>query len=209
MAQEVPGNQALEELAEAVGVARQSRFEVLADLAVERGAFADEVAALADDQLQLGPGLVAFLLLERTAGDGGAVQGSEVGVIGLDAGIDGLSVLLGDEGMKDACLEAGGREGALDETVVATGAFDGNDAVLKLVLGEGLACAGDGLVECRPVVRDRGRRNEDTAVEVGEEEFGVAFAAVEAEDTEVVGSDLLDAGMQDAAGLGHGVLTAT
>jgi hypothetical protein len=110
--------------------------------------------------------------------------------------------------MEDACLEAGGGEGALDKAVITTGAFDGDDAVLELVLGEGLTGEGDGLVECRLVVRDRGRRNQHAAVEVREEEFGVAFTAIEAEDTEVFGSDLLDAGVQDAAGLGDVVLTA-
>jgi hypothetical protein len=35
------------------------------------------------------------------------VQGGEVGVGGLVAQIDGLAVLLGDEGVKDAVLEDG------------------------------------------------------------------------------------------------------
>jgi hypothetical protein len=114
----------------------------------------DQVASMANDELQSGPGLVAFLLLERAAGDRGAVQGSEVNVVGLVAGIDGLPVLLGDEGVNDACLEAGSGEGALDKTVVASGTFDGGDAVEELVVGEGLADAGDGLVEGGSIVRD-------------------------------------------------------
>jgi hypothetical protein len=207
--EQMPGNEALKELAEAVGVAREGGVEVLTDLADEGGAFADQVTAMANDQLQLGPGLVAFLFLQSTAGDGGAVQGGEVGVVGLDAGIDRLSILLGDEGMEDACLEAGGGEGALDETMVTTGAFDGDDAIEELVLGEGLACDGDGVVECGLVVRDRRGRDEDTSVEVGEEEFGVPFAAVKAEDAEVLGSDLLDARVDDATWFGHGVFTAS
>src|SRR5258708_2676740 len=205
----MPGDLALEELAEAVGEAGESGVEMLADLAVEGSAFADEVAAMADDELQAGPGLVAFLLLEGAAGDGSAVQGSEVGVVGLDAGIDGVSILLGDEGMDAACLEAGGGEGALDDSMVATGAFDGDDAVVELVLGEGLAGEGDGVVEGGPVVRDGGGRDEDAGIEVSEEELGVSFAAVEAEDAEVIGSDLLDARVEDAARLGDRELTAS
>ena len=73
------------------------------------------------------------------AGDGGAVDGGQVGVIGLVAGIDGLAILLGDEGVEDAGLEAGGGEGALDNAVIAAGAFDGDEAVVELVAAEGLA----------------------------------------------------------------------
>ena len=42
------------------------------------------------------------------------------------------------------------------------------------------------------------------AVEVGEEELGACLGAVEADDAEVFGSDLLDAGMEHAAGLADG-----
>jgi len=45
----------------------------------------------------------------------------------------------------------------------------------------------------------------EAAVEVGEEEFGAVLVTVEADDAEVFGTDFLDAGMQDAAGLAEGV----
>ena len=122
---------------------------MVADLAVEGGAFADQVAAMADEQLQGGPGLVAGGFEQGAAGDGGAMDGGQVGVVGLVAGIDGLAILLGDEGMEDAGLEAGGGEGALHEAVIAAGAFDGDEAVAELVRGEGLADLGDGGVESR------------------------------------------------------------
>ena len=201
VAEQVPGNGALPELVEAGGEAGQGGFEVFADLAVEGGAFADQVAAMADDKLQGGPGLVAGGLEQGEAGDGGAMDGGQVGVVGLVAGIDGLAILLGDEGMEDACLEAGGGEGALHEAVIASGAFDGDEAVVELVRGEGLADLGDGGVESGAVVGDGGGRDEDAAVEVGEEELGACLGTVEADDAEVFGTDLLDAGMEDAAGL--------
>ena len=89
--------------------------------------------------------------------------------------------------MKDARLEAGGGEGALDEAVIAAGAFDGDEAVAELMVGEGLADVGDGGVEVGSVVGDGGGRDEDAAVEVGEEELGAGLGAVEAEDAEVFG----------------------
>jgi hypothetical protein len=109
------------------------------DLAIEGGAFADQVAALADEQQQGGPGFIAWGFHQGAAGDGGAMDGGQVGVIGFVAGIDRLAVLLGDEGVKDACLEAGGGEGALDEAVITSGAFDGDESIVELVLGEGMA----------------------------------------------------------------------
>ena len=64
------------------------------------------------------------------------MDGGQVGVVGLVAGIDGLAVLLGGEGMEDAGLEAGGGEGALHEAVVAAGAFDGDEAIVEVVVRE-------------------------------------------------------------------------
>src|SRR5579862_7838000 len=125
----MPGDGTFPELVEAGGVAGQGGFEVVANLAVEGGAFADEVAAMTDDELQGGPGFVARRFEQRATGDGGAMDGGQIGVVGFVAGIDGLTILLGDEGVEDARLEAGGGEGALDEAVIAAGAFDGDEAV--------------------------------------------------------------------------------
>ena len=197
-------NRTLPELVEASGEAGQGGFEVFADLAVQGGAFTDQVAAMADEQLQGGPGVVAGGFEQGEAGDGGAMHGAQVGVVGLVAGIDGLAVLLGDEGVEDAGLEAGGGEGALHEAVIAAGAFDGDEAVVELVRVEGLADLCDGGIEVGAVVCDGGGRDEDAAVEVGEEELGACLGTVEADDAEVFGPDLLDAGMEDTFGLGDG-----
>src|SRR5262249_52962254 len=151
------------------GKAGQGGFQVFADLAIEGSAFADEIAALADEQLQRGPGDVATGFLKGAAGDGGAVDSGEVGVIGLVTGIDGLAGLLGDERVEDAGLEAGGGEAALDDAMIASGAFDGDQAIAELVLGEGVPNLGDGSVEFETVVGDVGRRDEDAAVEVGQQ----------------------------------------
>jgi hypothetical protein len=74
-----------------------------------------------------------------------------------------------------------------------------------LVDGKCLANLGDGGVEVGPVVGDHRGRDENAAVEVGEEELGAGLGAVEADDAEVFGTDLLDARMKDAAGLADGV----
>lgn len=112
-----------------------------------------------------------------------------------------MAILLGDEGVEDAGFEAGGGEGALDDAVVASGAFDGDQAVVELVLSEGVANLADGRAQFGAVVGDGGRRDEDPAVEVGEEELGAGLGTVKADDAKVFRSDLLDAGVQDSAGL--------
>jgi hypothetical protein len=100
MAEQVPGDGAVPEVVEAGSEAGEGGLEVLAGLAVEGGALADEVAAVAAEQLQGGPVGIAGGLEEGTAGDGGAVQRGQVLVVGLVAGIDGLAELAGDEGSK-------------------------------------------------------------------------------------------------------------
>src|SRR5262245_10575948 len=127
----------------------------------------------------------------------------EIGVVGLVAGVNGLTVLLGHEGMQDARLEAGGGEGALDEAVVAARAFDGDEAILELVLGEGVAKLSDGRVEVGTVVSHRGGWHEDPAIEIGEEKLGAGLGTVETDDAKVFGADLLHARMEHAAGFGH------
>jgi len=97
---------------------------------------------------------------QRAARDGSAVDGGQVGVVGLVAGIDRLTVLLGDEGMKDAGLETGGGKGALHDPVVAAGAFDGSQAVTELVLLEGLSDLSDGSVEGGARMNDHRGRDE-------------------------------------------------
>ena len=88
---------------------------------------ADEVAAVPGQQLESDEDRVGLGLEQAEAVDGGAVDGGEIGVVGLVAGVGGLSELLGGEGVDDADLEAGLGEGALDRSVVAAGALDGDD----------------------------------------------------------------------------------
>jgi hypothetical protein len=92
----------------------------------------------------------------------------------------------------------------LHESVIASGAFDGDESVVELVLGKGLSDLCDGVVERLSVVFDEGGWEEELAVEIGAEEFGASFGTIEAEDAEVLGSDLLDAGMEHAAWLAEG-----
>src|SRR6266702_1612063 len=194
--QQVPGYGALPELVEAGRVTGQGGFEVIANLTVEGGALADQIPAVADEQLQGGPGLVAAGFQERATRDGSAVDGGQVGIVGLVAGIDRLTVLLGDKGMEDAGLETRRGEGALRDPVIAARAFNGDHAVAELVLLEGLPDLPDGGVQSRPRMRDYRGGNEQASVKVGEERLGADLGAIKADDAEVFRSDELHAGME-------------
>jgi hypothetical protein len=156
---------------------------------------------MADEQLQGRPGLVPRGFQKRAARDRGAVDGGQVGVIGLVAGINGLAVLLGDKGMEDARLETGGGEGALHHAVISARAFDGGQSVAEFVLLEGSADERDGGVESGPRMFNYRGRNEQTSVEVGEEKLGTDFGTIKADDAKVFGSNLLHAGMEHPARL--------
>ena len=157
MLEQVPGDGTVPELIEAGGVPGQGGFEVVADLAVEGRAFADEVAAVANEQLQGGPGFVPARFQQGAPGDCRAVQGGQIGIVGFVGRIDGLPILLGHERVDDPGLETSGHEGALHDAMIATGSFNGDQAIAQLVVGKGLPNLGDGRVECGTVMGHPGR----------------------------------------------------
>ncbi len=182
MADEQHGHVALPEGGEAGGVAGEGGIEVLAQLAADRGTLVDEIAAMADRQLQFAVQGIAGRFHQGEAVDGGAVDGGQIGVVGLDAGIAGLAKLLGGEGVHGANVAALLREGLARHVMVTPGAFDGNHEVLDVVVGAGLPQLGQGGVELDAVVRDLGRRDQHIAIEVAEHPFEARLGAIDADD---------------------------
>ena len=86
---------------------------------------------MAGQEPELGVDLIECRLDQAEAIDGGAMDGVEVGVVGLVAGIGREAELLGGQRMDDAGLEAGGDDGALDRQMVVAGALDGDDEVAR------------------------------------------------------------------------------
>lgn len=201
----MPGDGAVEEFAEALGEARPSGLEVVADLAVQRSTFADQIATMADQETERKPGFVKGLLEQGRAGECGPMDGEQIGIIGLVAGIDRSTELLGGIGVDDTGLEASLAESSQDVLMEATGAFDGHEAVVDLVAGEGSTDQSRSSVELRLLVFNRGGWDENAAVEIGEHEFGTGLGTIEADDAEVFGSNELDARMEDTTRLGDGV----
>ena len=92
------------------------------------------------------------------------MDGEQIGVIGLVAGIGRLPVLLGGEWMNHTGLEARGGRGPLHRLVIAACAFDSHETVMDGVLGECGAHLSDSRVESGTIVLDDGGRNEDVAM---------------------------------------------
>ena len=89
---------------------------------------------MAGQELELLVDRVEVPAPQAEAVDGGAVDGGQVGVVGLVAGVGGLAELLGGERVDDADLEAGGGEGPLGRAVIASGPLDGDDQVGQAVV---------------------------------------------------------------------------
>lgn len=102
--------------------------------------------------------------------------------------------------MDQARLEVGLAEGVLDGPMVLAGAFDGDNDIGPVVPLHSLADAVDGRPEGAAVVRQGGRFEEHAAIEVGEEVPGAGLGTVEGDDAEVLGSDGLEAGREEAVG---------
>jgi len=171
------------------------------DLALQGAAFAHEVAAMTNEQLQLAIRFVLFGFEEREAIDGGAMNGGEIIVVSFAVGIARLPERLGSEGMHDTRLEAGLLKSTQDKFVISTGALDSDDQITKVVLAHGVSDARDGGIESGTVVLDQSGRNEDVSIEIGEHPFGTGFGTVHADDAESLRPDFLHTRMNDAARL--------
>src|SRR6266850_5177799 len=112
-----------------------------------------------------------------------------------------LAELFGRERVDDAGLEAGGGEGVLNGAMVTAGPLDGDHEVAQVVVAAGPAELIDGGVEGGAVVREQRGGHQDVAVEIGEHPLGAGLGAIDRDDAEVFGTDLLDARMKSAAGL--------
>jgi hypothetical protein len=103
--------------------------------------------------------------------------------------------------VQQACFKLGVRERALDDLVIAAGAFDGDETVSNVMLRERGTDVSDSGFQFGTVVLERRGRDENIAIEVGDHELRACFGAVETDDSKVLGADLLNAGMEGAARL--------
>ena len=101
----------IEDVVEALRVAWHERLKMFMHLLLDCDFLADQVAPAPGEQLETNEDRLGLGLEQAEAVDGGAVDGGEIGVIGLVAGVGGLSELFGGERVDDADLGAGLGEG--------------------------------------------------------------------------------------------------
>jgi len=111
--------------------------------------------------------------------------------------------------MNDTRLESGITTGALHGAVIISGALNGNQEVTELVLADGVSQQGDHVLQLGARMFDRGGLQEDASIEVAEHPARALLGAIHGDNSEVLGSDGLDALVQQAAGLGKGEPSAT
>ena len=203
---ELPGDQerrlGVEDIVEHVGVSWHNHIEMLEDLAAERRRLVDQVAAVAGQELD--PGIVRLGggIEQAEAVDRGAMDGRQVGVVGLVAGIGGLAELLGGRrggpgGPRTSRSSQARWTGRWYRPVCSMATMRSarpcRATASRIV--RAMAC------EARPGVLDDGRGDEDAAVEVGEHPLGAGLGAVDGDDAEVLRPDGLDPGVDRAEGL--------
>lgn len=191
-------------------VPREAAFKIVADLALEPGAFVDEITSMPGEELQ---GQVAWcpgLAEQSEAIDGSAEDGDEIMVIGFDIAMFGLAIVAGGKGVYKPGVEACIAEGSPDDLVIGCGHLDTDDGVLESVLFDRFAKCVDGHAEVVASMFDGSGRDEDAAIEIGQHPLGAVFGTIDADDSEVFGAGLLDAGLNDPGrltedGLGQGL----
>jgi hypothetical protein len=192
------GQFALPDVAEAGGEAGQGGIEMFADLAAQRRRFLHEAAAMTDQQLQGAPKRIDVRLAQGEAIDGGTMDGGQVGVIGFGVGIGRLTKLFGGVGMNRTSIEGSGGKSILNGVMIAAGAFDRDKQIGKLILLHRVAHLSDSGVQLDAVMVDERRRQQHFAIEVAKHPFGTHLGAIDADDTEMFGADLLYSGLNDA-----------
>src|SRR5262249_45055322 len=85
--------------------------------------------------------------------------------------------------------------------VIAARALDGHDQVAQVVAGHRLTHHRDGTCESGVGMGHLRRWDEYIAIEVAEHELGAGLGTIHADDAEMLGTHLLDAGVNDAARL--------
>ena len=175
------------------------------DLAAQRNALLDQVTPVPRQQLETDREGIGRRFEQAETIDGGALHGSQIGVVGLVAGVGGLPMLLGGQRVDDPDLEARLGEGTLDGAVVASRPFDDHDLIPDPGLFQGGAKTLDHRSEACLGVLNLGGWDEDAAVKIGEHPFGPSLGTIDTDDTEVLRSDPLDTGTDHATSLVDGL----
>ena len=185
------GGRSGEQIVEAGRVARHQAMQHFLHLTAQTGVLADQVAAVPDEQLQLLVVVGPDRSDQAEAADRRAEDARQIGVVGLVARIGRLPIVPAGVRMDQACVETGLAKGVLHGPMVRAGLLDGDDEVREPVFDDGRADAMERRLKIALRVRARRGRDQNVAIEVGEEELRAQLGAVEGDDTKSLRSDPL------------------
>ena len=155
---------------------------------------------MAGQEPDLGVEGVGFVLQESEAVDRRAMDGGEVGVVGLVAGVGGLAELLGGEGwtIRTSNPASGRRPGPGGGTARCVPRRRSRRRAGAL---GGVADRLDGRLEAPAIVVEDGGWDEDFPVEIGQEELGSGLGGIDADDPKAFWAHGLHPGMEGPGGL--------
>ena len=146
---------------------------------------------MTDEELQFTPDQIDRSFEQGEAVDGGALNGRQIGIVGLVAGVADLAITLRRERMHDADLEAGRGEGLANDVVVSAGAFDGDDEVMKCIFLVGFTQAFYGGIQIGAVMFNNGGWDQDVAEKVAQHPLGTRFGTIDADNAKMLRADTL------------------
>lgn len=183
------------------GISGETAFEVIANLALQLGPFGHQITSMSRHEME---GLIKFaewMLDQSEAIHGGAEDGDQVMVVGLDVAMFGESIMVGCERMNKSGIESSTAEGSRGNLMVGGGHFDTDNQVQNGMGLDGLLELKCGRLKITVPVLNRGGRNEDATIKITQHPLEAILGAVDADDSKVLGSDLLNSGLDDASGL--------
>ena len=194
-------NARFEDIIKTSHVSGETRFEVLQNLAAELGRFLDQIPPVSGPELELAVDRIPGGFDQPVAITGSLDDSFQVGIVGFLVGMSSVTEVAGDHGEDNPHIKTSGREGPLGWLVITPGALHNHDHILELVKSHGLADLGDGVIErVATMIQDR-RRDQDLAVEVGEQQLGTGLGTIDGDDAEVLGADGSNTGGEDAVSL--------
>jgi hypothetical protein len=195
------GDVALEQAIEATRIAWHNDIQMLFALTPQHGTLADQITAVTDQELKLGVGEFEGSLDQAEAVDRRAVLSEQIGVIGLVPVIRRLPEVFGGATVDGASFETRLLEHPLGTDVIVARALDRHSRIKDLVFTDGLLQHPQQRVEARARVFEDRFGHEHLAVEICQHPIRPVLGRIDANNPKVLGTDLLNSGMDDPLGL--------
>ena len=183
------------------GVARQATFDKGAELRLDFGALADEIASMSDEELEVSIGLVPNRLNQAEPIHSSSKDTDQIVVVGFDIAMLYGAIVRGRKRVDESRFEARIPKGSHDHLMVGSGHFDADNGVLYFIFFVCFFKLCNRFLQITMSVLDAGGFEKNSAVKVTEEPLGSRLGTVDTDDAKVLRPNLHDARLNDAGGL--------